>query len=72
MKAVCLEPHLDVGEQRLYGGQALGEDEGSVEARLELLSPGVDRPLAAPQHQPLGLVALPVLPARRVRHGAGV
>lgn len=41
------EPHLDVCEQGLYGGQAFREDEGSVvETCWELLSCRVRRPLA--------------------------
>lgn len=43
-----LEPHLDVREQGLYGGQAFREDEGSVvETCWELLSRRVRKPLAA-------------------------
>lgn len=42
------EPHLDVREQGLYGGQAFRKDEGSVvETRWELLPRRVRRPLAA-------------------------
>lgn len=42
------EPHLDVREQGLYGGQAFGEDEGSVvETCWELLSRRIRYPLAA-------------------------
>ena len=42
------EPHLDVREQGLYGGQAFREDEGSVvETCWELLSRRVRYPLTA-------------------------
>lgn len=43
------EPHLDVGEQGLYGGQAFRKDEGSmVESCCELLAHREGQPLTAP------------------------
>lgn len=41
-----VEPHLDVGEQGLYGGQAFRKDEGGmVESCCELLAHRERQPL---------------------------
>lgn len=69
------EPHLDVREQGLYGGQAFRKDEGSVmETCWELLSRRVRHPLAALPAWRGFLVDLSVtaLPASVSGHGAAV